>query len=255
MSNHSGRINDDGNFAVVGEVNNTGDTTLQSISINATFYDSDGKYIAEVPGISKLDFLLPGRKAPFEIVLSNPLDSLKVHNYTVEIANYQTSLDRVQGLEILSHASDITLNVYRITGQVKNVGLDSTTFTRVIATFYNESDYVIATRQNASNPSGLGSGQIAPFDISLNSTLTQNISYYTLTAESFTYELIPEFQPVLVFSAFIILTAMVVLIKRHHREKKHTGFRGSKPTHESLFLSVFSHPSANPCNRRQFPKV
>jgi hypothetical protein len=218
MPNHSGRINDDGNYAVVGEISNTGDTSLQNILVNATFYDSNGTYVAEISGVPKLDFLLPGRKAPFEIVLANPFESLKVHNYTLEVTAYQPSSDRIQGLEILSHSWNVTLNVFRIAGQIKNIGLDGTTFTRVIATFYNASNYVIATRQNASNPSTLGSGQTVPFDISLNSTIAQSISYYALTAESFDYELIPEFRPIIILSTLLMVTATVALTKT--RSKK-----------------------------------
>jgi hypothetical protein len=222
LPNHSGYINDYGYYCVVGEVRNVGDVSVENIKVEAKFYDSNGTLIANLNEITKLSFLLPSRKAPFEIILYSSEDSIRVHDYTLKILSYETlSQDPPLGLEIIFNSSSKNVNSFNITGQIKNVGPSNTTFIRVVTTFYNELGYSIAAKISYSKPSSLPPGEVAQFDIALVSSVAANVTSYALEAESFDYVLVPEFQTqVLTTILLISIIPLSLITKRQKRKSK-----------------------------------
>lgn len=221
LPKHSGYINDVGYYCVVGEVQNTGDSPVENVQVEAKFYDSNGELMADLNGTTKLSFLLPSRKAPFEITLYSSEDSLRVHNYTLKIVSYEIpSQNRPLGLEIISNSSSKNINSFNITGQIKNVGPSNTTFIRVVATFYDELGYPIAAKIGPSNPSSLTPGGVAQFEIALVSYVAVNVTSYALEAESFDYALVPEFQTEILIAILLISTIAISLITKRYKKRK-----------------------------------
>lgn len=213
LPTHSGYINDYGYFYVVGEVQNVGDTPIENVNVTATFYDSNGEFVAFGNGSATLEVILPGRKSPFEITLYSSLDSLRVHNYTLS-ATFSQADDKPLGLEILSNSSLADSDGFHVTGEIKNVGSEYTAFVRVIATFYNESGYAIATKFSYSNPKNLSPNQTAQFEILLNTSVASKVDHYTLEAESWQYALIPEFNMTHLLAMLIAATAICININK-----------------------------------------
>jgi hypothetical protein len=207
----SGYLNDNSFYYVVGEVHNTGDTAVTEVNVSATFYNSTGEIVAEIKQPTRLSTILPNRTSPFDITLFSTILSSTVHNYTVQIATFSPTQDRPLGLKILSNSSSSDTNGFRVTGTIENIGTQSTSFTRLIATYYSTTGHVVATAANDSAPSFLDVNQTAPFNILLNSSVASQVYSYTLEAESFDYELVPEFRPMPLLFTFLALTTAAIL--------------------------------------------
>jgi hypothetical protein len=230
----SGYLNDGRFYYVVGEVQNTGDTAVTDVYVNATFYNFTGDVVAEISQPTRLYTLLPGRISPFDITLFSTIDSQKVYNYTVRIVQSSTTQNGQVGLMIVSNSSSLDSNGFHISGTIKNIGAQNISFTRIIATFYNATDarvHAIAALANYSDPSSLRVNQTAPFEILLNASEASQVDHYVLEAEAYDsdlipdYELVPEFQPMLFVSTLLILTTTIGLVLKHFLKKKHAAPR------------------------------
>lgn len=69
-------------LSIVGEIKNTGPTTLQYVKALVTFY-KDGKLVQVGEGYSKLDQIAPGQSAPFEV--PTMIEADQVNAYTVQV--------------------------------------------------------------------------------------------------------------------------------------------------------------------------
>jgi len=215
----SGYLNDHSWYYVVGEVQNGGNATVTNVYVNATFYNSTGEIVAEISQPTKLSIILPGRISPFDVTLMSTVESQKVHNYTVRIVQNSTTQSGQVGLVIVSRTSSLNSNGFRVSGTVENIGTQSTSFTAVIATFYDATGHAVAAIRNDSSPSFLEVNQTAPFEILLNASVAGQVDHYALEAESYDYELIPEFQPMALVSALLALSTTVGLMVKRFRNK------------------------------------
>jgi hypothetical protein len=220
LPTYSGYINDQGYYYVVGEVRNVGTTPVGPVNITATFYDVNGEFVALGNGTTTLYTILPGRKSPFEIFLYSANYSQRVHNYTLSVAQFLQAQNKPLGLEIITNSSHIDAEGFHVTGEIKNIGPEYTSFVKVVATFYNASGYVIATKFSYSNPKNLNPGQVATFEIILNSSIINKIDHYILEAESWDYALVPEFNPA---SLILILTASTATYLQSTKFRKMRG--------------------------------
>lgn len=205
----------------MGEVQNEGNATVTNVYVNATFYNSTGEIVAEISQPTKLSIILPGRISPFDITLMSTTESQKVHNYTVRIVQYSTAQSGQVGLMIVSRTSSLDSNGFRVSGTIKNLGTQSTSFTAVIATFYSATGHALAAIRNDSSPSSLEVNQTAPFEILLNQSISSQVDHYVLEAESYDYELIPEFQLMPLVSTLLGLTTTMGLIVRRFSKQRH----------------------------------
>ena len=98
----------------------------------------------------------------------------------------ETNIDKnLHGLQILSHNSftDSTGNLH-VVGEIKNNYPSTTTFVRIIGTFYDVNNHVVGTQYTYANPSDIASGQKAPFKLILTSASVpiSQIDHYNLQA-------------------------------------------------------------------------
>lgn len=167
---------------VVGEVQNTGDTNLTFVKLEATFSDDNGKIIATSNAYSLMDILLPGEKSPFYFT---ELTGEDVKQYAVKIAEFdETDNQPYRDFEILDHASTVDeLDEYHVSGQVKNTGSEDAEHTNVFATFYGSEGEVVAVGFTTVgvDPWLLSPGQTESFDIAAYpDEATPEIVSYTL---------------------------------------------------------------------------
>jgi hypothetical protein len=184
-----------GGFHAVGEIQNIGTTILNPVVIGGTIYTPDGTdQLRSTPCIVFVNYMLPQQKACF--LMDFPMTDMSWTSqgldhigFTVIEANSNSSY-QYQNLTItdskLSTDADGTLWA---TGTVKNTGGQTATNVRVIATFYNASNAVVAVGYSASpsniNPSGSASFKAGAYDI--NQTLVtsdRKITSYTLYVQT-----------------------------------------------------------------------
>jgi len=210
LPNHTGWRDALGYYRVSGEVENIGNNAVKDAWITATFYDASGNTIGTAYEHAYLKVLLPGRKSPFEVLLTTAAAS-QVHHYSLSVV--ATDTDPIpEGLEILSSSSyieSISGNLI-VSGNIKNVASETAHTVKVIAAFYNESGYVVATSCSYLGSQDLGPNETASFDIVLywNTNRVPLVTAYYLTAESVEYALVPEFPSIAVLSAFLVASLL-----------------------------------------------
>ncbi|MEM2242510.1 MAG: FxLYD domain-containing protein [Candidatus Bathyarchaeia archaeon] len=210
LPNHTGWRDALGYYRVSGEVENAGDGAVKDVWITATFYDAGGNMIGTANEHAYLKVLLPGRKSPFEVLLTTAAAS-QVHHYSLSVT--ATDTDPIpEGLEILSSNSyieSISGNLV-VSGIIKNVASETAHTVKVIAAFYNESGYVVATVCSYLGSQDLGPNETTSFNVMLdwNTYRVGLVSTYSLTAESLEYALVPEFPSIMVLSAFLVASLL-----------------------------------------------
>ncbi|MBT0159536.1 hypothetical protein G4O51_06090 [Candidatus Bathyarchaeota archaeon A05DMB-2] len=191
-----------GYFDVVGEVQNVGSNTIESVILSGTVYTSDGTAQAySYPTNAWVKYLLPQQKAPFymefppQTSVTGDLSwmSLGVDHvdFVINEAN-ATSSYQYPDLAIVSSSGGVDAEgTYWVTGTVKNTGSQTATNVRVIGTFYNASGTVVAVGYtNTLTPSYLSPSDIASFKVGafdLNQTLIPSIlkvSSYSLLIQA-----------------------------------------------------------------------
>jgi hypothetical protein len=213
---HSSFIDDIGYFHVVGEVKNAGDVSINSVKVTAIFYDADNTVLAQNFAYSLIDLILPGRKAPFEIMLMDKAASSKVDHYTLDIDFNEFPSGKPIGLKILSNNSYIDQTSFlHVTGGIENIADTTATNIRVVATFYDQQGNVVGCAYAYAEPKDLDPNQNASFDITLMyPSRTPYVKSYQLTAESSEYTLIPEFGTPMLYLVFLATILFVVILKR-----------------------------------------
>jgi hypothetical protein len=91
------------------------------------------------------------------------------------------------GLQILSHNSFIdSIGYFHVVGEVMNNTPTVAQFVQVSGTFYDSNNQVVDTQFTFTNPSDIGAGQKAPFDLTLLSASipVSQVDHYNLVANS-----------------------------------------------------------------------
>jgi hypothetical protein len=197
IANHQGFLDSAGYYVVYGEVKNTGDTAAKNIGVKTTFYDSSNAVLDQGELSTKVDILLPGRRAPFSSQAG--VDGTLVKSYKVELMDLTMSADSLPlGLEIVSSTAEVksALQSMMLNGQVKNNGAQIATYVKVAATFYDGPDgtgNVVGAASATANPSDLNSGQTGTFQTGIPVGVGKSYVSYVLTAESNEYTAIAEY--------------------------------------------------------------
>lgn len=191
----SSQINNSfGSVYIVGEVRNDLSELVQFVQIVGTFYDSAGLLIDTDYTYTDLDYLRPGEKSPFNLIISDASVAQRIDSYTLAV-NWEpvfadpaavaaaTVLTIEQGEQRIND-----LGWYEIVGQVLNGGSEATEFVKVVATFYDEAGQVIDTDYTYTDPPDLAAGQSAPFEIRVSDEdISDDIESVKLTAQSNDY--------------------------------------------------------------------
>ena len=95
----------------------------------------------------------------------------------------QTAENSPNGLQILSHNSFTdSIGYLHVVGEVQNNNPTVAQYVEIIGTFYDSNNQVVATDFTYTNPTDIGSGQKAPFDLTLTSASipVSQIDHYEL---------------------------------------------------------------------------
>jgi len=187
-----------GDLIAVGEVQNTGSTTIPSASVLATALNSAGSSLAIGSGIVYATNLAPQQKAPFyiEFIPQNSAtqdqtweSSTANITFTVNTSNnLPTGQTPYSGVTIPKNtlaASDST-GTYTISGTIQNTGNQRAGTTWVIATFYNSTGSVIAVSYPTPVTTSLSVGASTTF------TATPADDVSQISSQIATYSVVPQ---------------------------------------------------------------
>ena len=190
---YSWYLNANGDFIVVGEVQNIGTSILSFVALNATVFATDGTQLVTSAGMAYGADLVSQQKAPFYIDLGNPgtgtsLTSEVGHiDFTVTNAP-TTNTTQYSRLALISGFNGIEDGIYLNTGFVFNNGTQTANDIRVTGTYYNSSGDVIAVGFNnvtsPLTPNNATGFEVGGFDET--PTLIAEISNYSLMVQTST---------------------------------------------------------------------
>jgi hypothetical protein len=179
-----------GFFVAVGEIQNVGSSTIDTVVLSGSVYTKDGTDQSDsFPAQAYVKYLLPQQKAPFYMEFPTTSDSggnldwlsLGVDrvDFKVETAEATTSYQYPDlTVKDSSGAADAE-GVYWVRGTIQNTGTQAANNIRVIGTFYNSTGSAVAV--GYTNPltpatltaSGTASFKVGAFD--LNQTVVPPI--------------------------------------------------------------------------------
>ena len=204
----------EGILHIVGEIENDTLVPLNQIVITATFYDTHDKIIDTVNTDSILKTIMPGKKGPFDLILTNKMIP-QIYRYSLNI-QYKPADPKTESLEILSSGAkrDI-LDNFIISGTITNHVHKTANTIVIVATLYDKDGKVVAISKSYSEPDYLKAGGIRPFLVSVDyKSQSQKAVDYSLTAESEEYTAVPEFPLGSGLILSLSVLAYVILTKR-----------------------------------------
>ena len=96
---------------------------------------------------------------------------LATANLTSKIGYEESNLKQENSVKIVSSNSFIdTIGSLHVVGEVENNTPDTVTFVKIIGTFYDSNNRVVATQYTYANPSTISPHQKAPFELILTSS-------------------------------------------------------------------------------------
>jgi hypothetical protein len=185
---------DFGSTYIVGEVRNDLSHLINYVQIVGTFYDSRGLLIDTDFTYTDLDYLRPGEKSPFRLIISDESVVQRIDSYILAV-NWEpvfvdpSSVAAATVLRIEQGEQRIgEFGWYEIVGGVVNGGSEPTQYVKVVASFYDETGRVIGTDFTYTDPSDLAAGQSAPFEITVTDEgISDDIESVKLAAQSTDY--------------------------------------------------------------------
>jgi len=214
-------------YRVVGEVKNVGDQAVKWVRVKVFFYNASDNLLCTEDHYTILDTINPGRKSPFEVILSNEVLASEVDHYSVTVLSYDVTAAKPIGLNILTNSSYIDeWGDMIINGTIKNIGTEAAESVRVIATYCNADGNVMAVEYAYTSPSHIEPDLTLPFEIELyQDERIPYITSYELTAESSQYAIVPEFSLIILLPLLITFSLVRVVLAKKTKPKEKVTIR------------------------------
>ena len=184
-----------GDVVAVGEVQNTGASTLSTVSIRGVAYNSTGDALCTATAAIYAQTIAPGQKAPFYMDFDPEYSSISpttlasnwassVTNVTLYIgAQLTTNQTAYAGLTTSNLNHYVNSATYTVTGTITNTGSQTVGQVWAVTTFYDASGTVVAV--NYTNYLDL-SGSLTPGNgVTFSATPADNTAALTSKIASF----------------------------------------------------------------------
>lgn len=186
-----------GDMVVIGEVQNTGSSILEYVTIEGVAYATDGQAQAYAYSVAYVDHILPQQKAPFYMDFSSQTSLsgnlswiyLGIDRFDLSVisANAVTE-QQYPDLAVVAKTSYVDTNgIYTVVGYIQNTGLNSTGKVWIVGTFYNASGAAILAGYsnyltNSLSPNSTVQFSVSPLDSIAQ--LTSQITSYSLLIQN-----------------------------------------------------------------------
>jgi hypothetical protein len=187
-------VSSSGHFVVVGEVQNTGNSLLDSVSLNVVVSASNGSQLAAGTTTAYVHDFIEQHKAPFYLDFGkidfNTVSETSTFDFNV--TNHPpTNYVQYPGLSLIVSSNGIVNNAYVVSGSITNSGSQTANDIKVVGTYYNSAGIVVAVGFVALDdpliPNSSADFTVSEFDAS--SKLTSKISNYSLLVQTSTQQL------------------------------------------------------------------
>lgn len=194
---YSWYIDTSGYLVVVGEVQNVGSNTIESVYLTGIVYNTDGMTQAYSSSLACVTYLIPQQRAPFYMQFPMPFSSIdgswgsadiSFVDFQVYSAEATTSY-QYPDLTIKDSSTTVTEGVYWVSGTVQNTGSQTTEEIVVVGTFYNASGVVVTIGYSeyltSLSPSGEASFKVGSIDLNQSEVSSDKIiSSYSLLIQT-----------------------------------------------------------------------
>jgi hypothetical protein len=156
-----------GSLRFMMEITNTSSAPFMETRVVLTLRDAKGSVLDTESGLSPVDILFADQKVPIAIVVPQEpqgwtaFDVKATGNLATEarLKAYGTALNVLQSKFVADGSN------YKVTGEIKNNGVEPVQFTKVVAGLYNESGTLVGTRDGYAALSDLAPGDTSPFSL------------------------------------------------------------------------------------------
>ena len=183
----------DGTVHIVGEIKNEFNVPISLVNVDVTLYSKSNEVIDVIKADSFVNYIMPGMKSPFEVIVSNSKAQL-LDRYTLDL-NYELGTLKNQVIEIKNSEidHDVIGNIL-VRGTITNNADTSANIISISATFYDKNGDVSFVSKSYTKPDYLKSNGDTHFVMSVPSDgQLQDYIDYTVIAESEEYAAAPEF--------------------------------------------------------------
>jgi len=151
-----------GQLRLIGEVHNDMAGNVDQIRVSVTFYDDAGKELETATASALLDLLTPGQRSPFVLVWENPGDWKR---YSLRATAHPTTERPKEGLTLVHSYARLDDNgLYHVVGTIKNDGLTTAYYVRVVVCLYDSFGKISNAGFAYATPSRITPGRTASFD-------------------------------------------------------------------------------------------
>jgi hypothetical protein len=185
-----------GDLIVIGEVQNTGSSIMDYVTVDGVAYATDGPAQGYAYSVAYVDHILPQQKAPFymdfsaETSFSGNLSwvYLGIDRVDLSVMANEVTEQQYPDLAVVAQTSYVDTNgVYTVVGYIQNTGLQSTGKVWVVGTFYNASGTAILAGYskyltNSLSPNGTVQFSVSPLDSVAQ--LTSQITSYSILIQN-----------------------------------------------------------------------
>jgi hypothetical protein len=191
---HSSYVSSSGHFVVVGEVQNTGNHLLDTVSLDVVVSASNGSELVAGTATAYVNNFVVQQKAPFYLDFGkidfNTVSETSTFDFNV--SNHPpTNYIQYPDLSLTVSSNGIVNNDYVVSGSITNSGNQTARDLKVVGTFYNNAGIVVAVGfvilDDSLVPNGSASFTVSEFDAS--SKLSSKISNYSLLVQTSTQQL------------------------------------------------------------------
>ena len=214
VTNYSYYIGPSGILEVVGEIQNVGVNTIDSVVLRGSIFNENGIDVSDSATKAWVAYIVPQQKAPFIMEFAPPQDTgvwqpgdIAQVKLTVAQAN-ATSAYQYPDLKITSSTPSIGTSgdyngAYGVSGEIENTGSQTATNLTVVAAFYNSTGSVVGVGYTAYlTPRDLAPSNKVQFQIYALDLNQSNVPSYLKIAS---YSLLVQTQlPILQGSAPIV---------------------------------------------------
>jgi hypothetical protein len=180
-----------GSLHVIGELQNNSTDPRDFVKIVSTLRDPSDNILDSSFTYSDVEVLRPGEKSPFDVIFSNEQQVQRSQRF--EISSITGDISQAKPANLNLNVGDSyydSIDSAHVVGEVTNNGPDVSKFTKVSGTFYDDQNKIVATGFTYTDPSDLGPGQSAPFDMIMSDDSSANIASGSLNVQSEEYAMI-----------------------------------------------------------------
>ncbi|MGI0049319.1 MAG: hypothetical protein ACREAW_07240, partial [Nitrososphaera sp.] len=183
----SSYVDNAGYFHLIGEVKNTQSIPALDVVVRALFYGNETKEVLAIKrGHTFVEYLKPGDKSPFEIVVKDAGVSGKIANHVLSASfsnTTKTVKPGVLGVEVTKHYYSNETGLYNVEGRVFNYAESNARFVRVTISVYDNTTSILYVGQKYVT-SVLPSGTLTEFKLSFSPKNASQITTLSAHVES-----------------------------------------------------------------------